>query len=109
MGYGVDATWVRAAGELDMGTAPELDRVLRDAQSCAHLVVLGMHDVSFIDSAGMHVLISASASARLGGGRLIVDAPPPVHEVFALVGTSDSVDLFDLTADDAARLRRVAS
>ena len=39
---GLDAAWVNVVGELDITTAPELERTLRESQQLAHLTVLDL-------------------------------------------------------------------
>ena len=94
-GGGLDAAWVHVAGALDIATSPELDRALRE--SPARLVVLDLRDLAFMDCAGVHTILAASASARRDGRRLILlRGTPNVDRVFALTGTEDDVELGDL-------------
>jgi anti-sigma B factor antagonist len=64
---------VRAAGELDLATAPclqaELDALLDDGY-CELRVDLG--DVSFCDVAGLNMLLRARAAAVAASGHLVV-------------------------------------
>jgi len=92
---------VLASGELDAAGAPLLAQALRDAQSSARLVVVDLCDLTFIDTAGVHVLVDASVRALLDGRRLLV-ARPAAHiaKVFALTGTSDAVEMFDIDPVD---------
>ncbi|MEY2434750.1 MAG: hypothetical protein QOC92_4475 [Acidimicrobiaceae bacterium] len=94
---GVGATWVQASGELDVATARQLELALHDAQLRSPLVVLDVNDLSFTDSAGVHVIVDASLRARLEGRRLMVAfAPAHVTAAFALTGTSDIVEILQL-------------
>ena len=86
---GRDAVWVDVVGELDLATAPELERALREAQSQARLVVLDLRELAFMDSAGAHVIIEASVCARRLGRRLVLlRTPPDVDRLFTLTGSS---------------------
>ncbi|MGI9082213.1 MAG: STAS domain-containing protein, partial [Thermoleophilaceae bacterium] len=58
-GGGLGAAWVYVAGELDVATAPQLEQTLREAQSEARLVVLDLRELTFVDSAGVHVIVDA--------------------------------------------------
>jgi hypothetical protein len=48
---GLDAAWVYVAGELDLVTAPQLARTLHETQQVAHLTVLDLRELTFIDTA----------------------------------------------------------
>ena len=61
---GLDAAWVHVAGELDFATAPELEQTLRESQQLAHLTVLDLRELAFMDSAGAHTIVNASLRAR---------------------------------------------
>jgi anti-anti-sigma factor len=91
---GRDAVSVCAAGELDIATAPKLERALRDAQSQARLVVLDLRELAFMDSAGAHVIVNASRRARQLGRRLVLlRTPPDVDRIFTLTGSFDEVEI----------------
>jgi anti-sigma B factor antagonist len=66
---------VGAAGELDVATAPDLDRKLRAAieEGQVHLV-LDLTQVTFVDSTGLGVLVGCRNLVRKSGGtiRLVV-------------------------------------
>ena len=89
---GPDATWVRLAGELDIASTPQLERVLREPRLQARLVVLDLRELAFIDSCGVHAIVDASIRARQVGHRvLLLRGPPGVDRVFTLTGTSEDV------------------
>jgi anti-sigma B factor antagonist len=90
---GRNAVWVHLAGELDIATTPQLERTLHDPQSQAELVVLDLRELAFMDTSGMHAIVSAGIHARRVGRRLIVlRGPPDVDRIFALTGSSDDVE-----------------
>lgn len=94
---GVDSAWVQVGGELDLATAPRLVEALRDARHGARRVVLDLRELTFLDSAGVHAIVDASIGARRDGRRLLLlRAPDAIHRIFALTGTSDDVEVFDL-------------
>ena len=96
-GGGLGAAWVYVAGELDVATAPQLEQTLREAQSEARLVVLDLRELTFVDSAGVHVIVDAGIRARRAGCRMIaVRAPSQVDAVFTLIGVTEDVEIFDL-------------
>jgi anti-anti-sigma factor len=94
---GVDAVWMHVAGELDVAAAPRLDLTLRDPQLQARLVVLDLRDLTFMDGAGLHTIVSASDRARRGGGRLVLlRGPPNVSRVFDLAERSAELEMGDI-------------
>jgi anti-anti-sigma factor len=94
---GLDAAWVHVAGELDIATTPQLERTLSEAELQARLVALDLRDVSFMDCAGLHTIISASIRARQCGHRLVLlRGPPNVERMFTLTGTTAAVEIADV-------------
>jgi anti-sigma B factor antagonist len=79
------------AGELDVTTAPKLEQALSELDSEAHnRVLLDLNELSFVDSAGVSVLIKAKKEAEAKGRELVLQRPTAqVHRVFALVGMVD--------------------
>ena len=68
-----------AVGELDMATAPTLERSLAHAfQSQVSSIVLDLAAVSFIDGAGLRSLLWAAAMSGRDGNRLRIDCGSPV-------------------------------
>jgi anti-sigma B factor antagonist len=104
---GSGAAWVHVAGELDLATSPLLRHALRDAQLYAHVVVLDLREVTFIESTAVHVILDAAASVRRGDGRLIlVRGPTHVDRALTLTDASSQVLIVDLNpSDPPARAR----
>jgi anti-anti-sigma factor len=93
--------WVDLAGELDLSACPGLERTLEEAQILSSLIVLDMRELTSMDSAGAHVIIDASISARRAGlGLIVARGPTQVDEVFTLTGTPEQVELFDLDREE---------
>jgi anti-anti-sigma factor len=83
---------IQLSGELDIATTPEVERALSDALETARDAVVDLRCLEFLDSAGVHTLVEATAAARRASRRvLVVPAPPLVHAVFELTGTADGV------------------
>jgi anti-sigma B factor antagonist len=61
---------VSVCGELDLSTAPKLADVLRHQVGLGHDVLLDLSAVSFIDSSGLHAIISAARAAGSQGREL---------------------------------------
>ena len=94
------------AGEIDMATAPMLQRELTTAIEAGDgVVVLDLIDVTFFDSSGLRVAIIAHRDLKEQGRRLAVVCDPDGHvrRTFGLAGVAD---LLDLHASRAAALGR---
>jgi anti-anti-sigma factor len=77
---------VTVNGEIDMYSGQELgDQLLRAMRRHGARLVLDLSSVTFIDCAGINVLLAARRHAQLEGGWLrIIRASPRVHRVLEL-------------------------
>jgi anti-sigma B factor antagonist len=68
-------TWrIDLNGELDLDTAPALTEQFDElAQNGAVLVIVGLADVTFLDSSGLRALVHGARAIEEAGGRLLVD------------------------------------
>jgi len=87
---------LHVGGELDMTTAGLLDAALRRAMAGDPAVVVDMAEVTFVDAAGLRVILQA-AESRNGDGPLILVNAPRVAWLLKLVGLDGlpSVDVSD--------------
>ena len=93
---GLDAAWVHVVGELDLVTTPELALTLHESQQLAHLTVLDLREVTFMDCAGVHTIVNASLRARKDGRRLVlVRGRPAIYRIFTLTRSTGDVDIGD--------------
>jgi anti-anti-sigma factor len=94
---GLDAAWVLLAGRLDLTTSPKPRLTVQDAQLHARVVVLDMRKLTFMDAAGVSVILNAACGARRDGGRvMLVRGPANVDEMLTLTAASDEVLIVDL-------------
>jgi anti-sigma B factor antagonist len=94
---GSGAAWIHVAGELDLLTTPQLRQTLREAQLYAHMVVLDLRALAFMDCSGVHLILNAAADARRAGGRLILArGPAHIDRLFAITRVYEEVEIFDL-------------
>jgi anti-anti-sigma factor len=88
-------------GELDVGASGDARDVLCRAQADSAEVICDLHDVSFIDARGLHVLVDAAASARRHNTRVaFVNPSSSVRRLVGLLG------LEPVLQGDAGPLRR---
>jgi anti-sigma B factor antagonist len=89
---------VAVAGEIDVSTAPELERALADA-GAEKRVVLDLSECQFIDSSGLRTLLGARSAAESAGGSLVlVVSDPGLLRVFEVVGLGDILEIHDTLA-----------
>jgi anti-anti-sigma factor len=84
---------VRAFGEIDLATVRDLDLVLTQVQPDS--LLLDLWDVTYIDSIGIGVLLSASRRAQHNRSGFAVVAEPdgPVGRVFDLAGVTGALSV----------------
>jgi anti-sigma B factor antagonist len=90
------APGVAVRGELDMGTAPQLEEALDSAVGATvGAFVIDLCDVSFLDSTAISVLMRARALLGREDRALVVVCPPgSARRVFELAGIEDLFALF---------------
>ncbi len=89
--------WVRASGELDLASAGAVDAaLLRAERGDARLIVLDLSGVTFMDSTGMRIVLSAEARSRGESNRLRVRrGRPTVQRVFGICGVEALLPFVD--------------
>ena len=97
MSTGERAARVLVAGELDLATAPSLERALSGALEAADDVVLDLASLTFIDSSGLSAILAGVSASHLNGGRLVISstlAPQP-RKLFELAGMGGILPFVD--------------
>jgi anti-anti-sigma factor len=86
---------LRAAGELDIASVPGLEHSLLHAlESSARLIVLDLTAVTFIDNAGLRVLMWAAGRSHEDGDRLRIECgSPAVRQLIDLTGSGGELPL----------------
>jgi anti-sigma B factor antagonist len=87
-------------GEVDLATAPHLERVLADASAGGDTdILVEFSGDSFIDSTGLNVLIQAARRLRAGGRALRVTTENPhTRSVIDTMGLTEMLGLGGPTA-----------
>jgi anti-sigma B factor antagonist len=79
-------------GELDIAAADDARDVIGRARADAAEVICDLHDVSFIDPCGLHVLLDAAASARQDNSRLaLVNPSASIRRLISMLGLQDAL------------------
>jgi anti-sigma B factor antagonist len=83
-----DSHTLSLVGELDLATAPELQAAIEGlCNDGAAEIVLDLHELSFIDSTGLRlILISGQMCERQGCEFSLTRAQPPAQRLFELTG-----------------------
>jgi anti-sigma B factor antagonist len=87
---------VKATGELDLMTVPELEGLLREVMAEKADLELDLSRLDFIDSTGVHLVLTAhEASVREGWTFTISGAGNEVRRAFELLGLLDHLQFRD--------------
>jgi anti-sigma B factor antagonist len=91
-----------ASGEVDVYTAPDLDRAITETLGDGRSrLVIDLSGVSFLDSTGLGVLVKGLKGAREADGWLhLVVTAERIRKIFDITGLDAAMPLFD-TVDDA--------
>jgi anti-anti-sigma factor len=93
-----EASVLRLAGELDIASAPLLERAIAAAQANTEgrALVIDLGEVTFMDSTGLRALLGARQVIAEAGRELTLrPGPRQVQRVFELSGTADSFTFED--------------
>lgn len=87
----------KVEGRLDSAVAAEFETAIMEVvNSGANNVVVDFHDVSYIASAGLRVLLMAAKQLKAsGGGIALCDMSPSIKEVFEVSGFAQILPIFD--------------
>jgi anti-anti-sigma factor len=87
-----------AGGELDLATAPELERLVMPLVREGREVVVDLRGLDFMDSSGVRILIAAHAAAEESGGRFLIlrtEPGSPVQRVLEISGLEGLLAIID--------------
>lgn len=78
---------IRLRGELDIESAPDLERVLLRSRPACQRVMLDLAELKFMDSTGLRVLLRARAAADEGRWEIgLRNVPPTIRRLFDMTG-----------------------
>jgi anti-anti-sigma factor len=86
---------VRVGGELDLSVASDVGARVDELLGVGFTrIVVDLREVSFLDSAGVHMLVAAQRSAeRHDAGLSLVAVPPSVRRVLELTATASRLTI----------------
>jgi anti-sigma B factor antagonist len=87
-----DVIVIAVSGEVDLASADQLDKAIRDAeQSATGWIVIDLEDLRFLDSTGLGVLLQARRRATENGDRLrfICSRHEQVTRLLSITDTSE--------------------
>jgi anti-sigma B factor antagonist len=89
----VECEVIEVDGELDCQTAPELAEALQHATTDGRPVVVDLSRLRFIDSSGLHILMSGADSEN--GRRIVVCPPGNVARVLSIVRADAAMSVYE--------------
>lgn len=97
-------TVLDVAGDVDVYSAPRLERVLsRKVEQGASRIVLNLEKVAFLDSSGLAVMIGGARRARERRGNLVLAGPRAQVERILRITDLDKVLPIYETVEEALR------
>ena len=91
-----DLPVIRAAGELDLATVPEMRAVVAEVtERRPRALIFDFQEIAYMDSSGLGILVSAKK--RLGSYRgevIVITAQPSVLKVLSLSGLDQIMAVF---------------
>lgn len=92
-----DAAHVMLNGDLDLSTAKRAEQAIEAAERAGWpTVVIDLRGLSFMDSTGLRVIVSADKRAKRSGKRaVIIQGPAAVRRVFEITRLDERLDIVD--------------
>jgi anti-anti-sigma factor len=91
-------TVVVIRGELDLATAPELERVIGERLDAGEDVVVDLRELAFMDSSGLRVLVGAYTRTEVGEQQFLIVRPPegsPIARILSIAGLERELNFID--------------
>ena len=100
----VDGVRLDLSGELDLASAAEFERALeRTLRARPARIVLDLSNLSFLDSCGLRVLLTAQRACEEADCALALIAGDPARRLFELTGVAERLPLAEQPAANDAR------
>ena len=91
------AVHVKLSGDLDLSTSKRAEEAIEEAERAGKpTVVVDLRGLTFMNSTGLRVIVSADKRARRSNKRLaIVQGPAAVRRVFEITRLDERLDIVD--------------
>ena len=84
------------SGDLDLSTAKQAEEAIEAAERGTSLIVIDLRRLSFMDSTGLRVIVSADKRAKRSCRRaVIVQGPSAVRRVFEITRLGERLEIVD--------------
>lgn len=92
-----DYTVIAVSGELDVFTAPSLDKLLAESIEAGSIsLIVDLTDVTFLDSTGLGSMVKGLKGTKDQGGSLrVVASADRIVKVFKITGLDQAMSLTD--------------
>lgn len=84
-----DGVGLKLVGELDLATTPELNKALLDPSLPASQLCLDLSGLTFVDSCGIHAILTLARSQNGRGPLVLLDPSAQVSRLFELLGLDE--------------------
>ena len=81
-----DGVGLKLVGELDLATAPELNKALLDPSLPETQLRLDLSELTFVDSCGIHAILTLARSQDGRGPLVLLDPSAHVSRLIELLG-----------------------
>jgi anti-sigma B factor antagonist len=94
-----DTVWIRPVGEIDMATAAEVQARLDEVLEVGFTrLVLDLRETTFMDSTGLHLVITWQQRSRAERFAFaVVQGPEPIRRVFEVAGAMEQIRFIDVS------------
>ncbi|MBE6041568.1 MAG: STAS domain-containing protein [Clostridiales bacterium] len=80
---------IKLKGRLDTTSAPDLEKEIAEGVDGVTELVIDMHELDYISSAGLRVLLKAQRVMNDNGRMIVTGAGPVILEIFEVTGFAD--------------------
>lgn len=77
---------IKLKGRLDTTSAPDLEKEIAEGVDGVTELVIDMHELDYISSAGLRVLLKAQRVMNDNGRMVVTGAGPVILEIFEVTG-----------------------
>lgn len=99
-----DILILRFHGRLDVFSTPDIEKMIADhVRQGFHKLVLNLHEVTFLSSAGIKMLLAMSVKLRLVQGKFVICEPSNI--VLHILRASGFINVLEVADNEQEALR----